>query len=452
MAKSLMSEQMPGNGSRNGLNDLLNLIFGTGWQMAQVRGFIAVSGFLVGWPAIALWRHPIGEYVSLPALLMTWARAFVAPDTLLFVLAMVASGLFALEWAATYISDIFEFDTNAVTREYLLRAAFGFGSGQVLDIRDANVRKEHPDSPLIKIGGPGLVRVHLESAALFEKVDGTPRVLGPSDARQRIEGFERLRAVVDLRDQQESFSVEARTRDGILLRASNVRVLFSVARGEKWNPETWTDSEHLPRRWEFNDEAVEALVYGQKKRPWHRAMVDGKLKPRLRAFISRYSFQELMSSVLPVDGDGRLQFVLRDDLYREFQQEFREFIQKSGIQLTWIGVGTWEADAESLGETHLKFWQDKLAKQKQVRESALTKLRNNTRLDTLLELVRRLLMTAALSGNGNMESGYRVRALLQELRQRLRQAILWHRRQGKKPPEKLLKVYEHLGRSSTTRL
>ncbi len=451
MTERLLSERQNGNGSVHGLDDLFNLIFGVGWTLASVRGIIVVAGFFLLWFVLALGLHPLGRYADLKAGALAWVNTFFAPDTLLLVLALYAAQHFAQRWAATYIADIFEFGTDRVTREYLKRAAFGARNSEVLEIRGDNVRAEYPDSPLVKIGGPGLVRVHLESAALFEKIDGTPRVLGPSNAKQRIDGFERLRAVVDLRDQTESFDVEARTRDGVLLRAKNVRVLFSVTRGPRWNPEEWTDETRLPRRWEFDAEAIETLVYGQKKRPWHRALVDGKAKPRLRAFISRYTFQELVSNVVPV-GSGDVGFVLRDDLYREFQGEFRKFLEGSGIRLNWIGVGRWEPVAEAVEQQHLEFWQAKLARQKQVRAGALKKLRNNTRLDTLLQLTQRLLLAASVPDSlTGGEDLVRVRSMLYELRHRLRQAIAWQRRQGQAVSEDMLKVYRYLGKVAATR-
>jgi len=452
MTERLLSERQNGNGSLHGLDDFFNLIFGVGWTLAWVRGIVTWTGFGLLWVALAVVLHPPGKYASLKASLLAWWNAFFAPNTLLCMFSLLGAWVFARKWAATYIADIFEFSTDKVTTRYLMRAAFGARNSEVLEIRGDNVRSEYPDSPLVKIGGPGLVRIHLESAALFEKIDGTPRVLGPSNAKQRIDGFERLRAVVDLRDQTESFDVEARTRDGILLRAKNVRVLFSVTRGPHWNPEEWTDETRLPRRWEFDEEAIKTLVYGQKKRPWHRALVDGKAKPRLRAFISRYTFQELVSNVLPA-GSGGVGFVLRDDLYREFQGEFRTFLERSGIRLNWIGVGRWEPAAETVEQQHLEFWQAKLARQKQLRAGALKKLRNNTRLDTLLQLTRRLLLAASVPDSlTGGDDRVRIRSMLYELRHRLRQAIAWQRRQGRQAvSEEIQQVYRYLGKVAATR-
>ncbi len=425
--RQLLSEQ-EGNGSQHGLSDLANLIFGVGWLAARMRGWLAFSGLALAWMIVSLFLHPWQVYSTLGTTASSLFQGVFAPDTLLLMLGLVFSFWAAREWAATYLADIFEFDNNQVTRKYLTRAAFGVGNGwgDVVHIRDHNVHEEYADSTLIKIGGPGRVVVHLESAAVFEKVDGTPRVLGPNNAKQRIDGFERLRAVIDLRDQVESFDVVARTRDGISLTARNVRVLFSVARGDAWNPQTW-DDESLPRRWEYSTEAILALVYGQKQRPWHRQMVDGRAKPALRNFIARHTFQELVSNILPTEDAENVQFVFREEILDVFRHEFRERLKRAGIQLNWIGVGTWETTAQALEERHLQLWQESLVKRKQAREGALRKLRFNTCMDTLLRLTRRTLTVGALL-SPDAPREVQMHRILFELSQRIRQALIWLRR------------------------
>ncbi|GAB4530725.1 MAG: hypothetical protein Fur0018_18180 [Anaerolineales bacterium] len=451
--KALLSDAAPGNGARSGLADFVNLFLGTDWLQAQTRNMVRWTGYGIAWLAFALSMHRPGIYADFIASSLAWWNVFFAPDTLLFLLVLRAAEHLAYIWAAGYIADIFELPDDQVARQYVKLAAFGSGQRRdVVEIDDHNVRSRYVDHPLIKIGGPGQVLVHVESVALFEKIDGTPRILGPSNAKQRISGFERLRAVIDLRDHTESFDVEARTRDGILLRAKNVRVIFSVVRGSDWHPENWHGEQNLPHNWSYDPQAVRDLVYKQRKRPWHRAMVDGKASPQLRNFISRHTFQELVSNILPAGDAATMQFVFRKELYQVFEDEFRKALQGSGIQLKWIGVGTWELDSGDLEEKHLALWQRTLAARKQVGETALTKLYNNTRLDTLLCLVQRTLTAVTVSNHADVRDDLRVRAVLQELRQRLRQAVVWYQHQGQTPPVALREVDIYLGRLLSNRL
>ncbi len=444
---SLLSDRV-GNGTRFGLSDFLNLFFGTSRLQAQTRAGVLFTGFLIIWLLFASIWHPLNAYASSFEKMLAFLNALFAPDTLLTMLVLLGAPYMAYIWAAGYITDIFEFpdEKTNIARRYISQAAFGVGGNDVVQIRGDNVHQAYRDHPLIKIGGPGRVVVHLECAALFERVDGTPRVLGPNNAKQQINGFERLRAVIDLRDHTESFEVEARTRDGILLRAKDVRVLFSVVRAAT-QPTPHRDWPALPRNWSFDPTAVQALVYGQKKRPWHRAMVDGKAKPALRNFISQHTFQELISNILPTADAGKMSFAFRQELYQAFEDEFCEGLRRSGIELQWIGVGTWELNINDLQEKHLVLWQKALKAQKQVREAALRKLYNNTRLDTLLHLLQHTLMAVGTTrpvGNVSAEELLIVRSVLQELCNRIRQALLWYKREGKEPPPSLPVVYRHL--------
>ena len=444
----LLSERDTSNGTRFGLSDFLNLFLGTSRLQAQIRAFVLFLEFIIIWVLFAWVWHPLNTYVSSLEQMQALFNALFAPDTLLVVLVFLGAYYLAYTWTAGYITDIFEFpdeETN-IARRYISQAAFGMDGNDVVQIREDNVRQAYRDHPLIKIGGPGRVVVHLECAVLFEQVDGTPRVLGPNNAKQQINGFERLRAVIDLRDHTESFEVEARTRDGILLRAKDVRVLFSVARGDTQSS-SHKDQPDLPRNWSFDPAAVQALVYGQKKRPWHRAMVDGKAKPALRNFIGQHTFQELISNILPTEDARIMAFTFRQELYQVFEDEFRKGLRRSGIELQWIGVGIWELNINDLQEKHLVLWQKALTAQKQVREAALKKLYNNTRLDTLLHLLQHTLMATRATrpeGNVNEEGLLIVRSVLQELCSRIRQARLWYEREGEEPPSSLLEVYDYL--------
>ncbi len=444
----LLSDRDMGNGTRFGLSDFLNLFFGTSRLQAQTRYIVLSTGFIMIWLLFALIWHPLDTYVSSFESILAFLKALLAPDTLLTMLVLWGVYYLAYTWAAGYITDIFEFpdEETKIARRYIFQAAFGIGGSDVVQIRGDNVREMYRDHPLIKIGGPGRVLVHLECAALFEKVDGTPRVLGPNNAKQQINGFERLRAVIDLRDHTESFEVEARTRDGILLRAKDVRVLFSVVRGDTQSS-SHKNQPDLPNNWSFTPNAVQALVYGQAKRPWHRAMVEGKAKPALRNFISQHTFQELISNILPTEDARTMSFAFRQELYQIFEDEFRKGLEKSGIDLQWIGVGTWELNINDLQEKHLVLWQKALTAQKQVREAALKKLYDNTRLDTLLHLLQHTLMAVGTTrpvGDMSVDELLIVRSVLQELYSRIRQALLWYKREGEKPPPSLLEVFRYL--------
>ena len=106
--------------------------------------------------------------------------------------------------------------------------------------------------------------VDIDSVALFEKPDGTPRVIGPTgkepNGKAMLTGFERFRQAIDLRDHyielrhnNKTSAVKSRSRDGIPVTATDVQFMFSVYR-DKQEPD---DNNPYP----FSQKAIEQLVY-----------------------------------------------------------------------------------------------------------------------------------------------------------------------------------------------
>ena len=82
------------------------------------------------------------------------------------------------------------------------------------------------------------VEIELDSAALFEKPDGRPHVIGPTvKGNVTLEGFERFRRVIDLRDQytdpQKPVDVRSRSLDGIPVETKDVQFVYSIWRDRK---------------------------------------------------------------------------------------------------------------------------------------------------------------------------------------------------------------------------
>ena len=111
--------------------------------------------------------------------------------------------------------------------------------------------------PTYLIGGPGKVIVDLDSVTLFERPDGTPRVIGPTANQQlgraTLQGFERFRQAIDIRDHYADLSVTSRSRDGIPVTATDVHMMFSVHRGGK------KATREFP--YPFSEKAIEQLIY-----------------------------------------------------------------------------------------------------------------------------------------------------------------------------------------------
>lgn len=263
---------------------------------------------------------------------------FLAGDTLTRLITIFLPVWLALEIASIYLMDIFELPKSSIGREFITRTAFAFPLMEMLVINSEALSRKQLDSPVIRIGGPSRVQVNVEYAAVFEKVNGTFHPISPNlriqkharSFRQRftdflaryfpallgvnathsngaggsngspgtpyylpamaaLDGFERLRQIIDLRDQTACFTVEARTSDGILINVKDLRLIFSVWRG--------VDQGALGRPFPVRRQAIYWLTY-QNSLGEHWAFTMQRLvQEELARFISEHTLGELLAAI-----------------------------------------------------------------------------------------------------------------------------------------------------------
>src|ERR1700752_626077 len=181
----------------------------------------------------------------------------------------LASFFIALQSAAIYLADVFELEDVSVARSFVWGVALS-GSEATIRVTQGEVAEAHRESPNYLIGGPGKVIVDLDSVALFEKSDGTPHIIGPTGrepgGRATLDGFERFRQAIDIRDHYvdlrdqdpKSQSVKGRSRDGSPITATDVRLMFSIYRGQA--------AKAAASPYPFSKDAIEQIIYKASSR------------------------------------------------------------------------------------------------------------------------------------------------------------------------------------------
>ena len=236
--------------------------------------------------------------------LFAW-NAFTDPHVFQYFPIFLASFFIALQSAAIYLSDVFELEDVSVARSFVWEVTL-FGSDEAIRVTQGDISEAHRESPNYLIGGPGVVVVDLDSVALFERADGTPHVIGPGGAR--LDGFERFRQAIDIRDQYvelrdqdpRSPSVKSRSRDGIPITATDVRLMFSIHRGGAKPSAT--------SPYPFSKEAIEQIIYKASSRvtpdltnpstyefSWVNNMI-GLIRGRLSRFMSEHNLTVYLAS------------------------------------------------------------------------------------------------------------------------------------------------------------
>ena len=337
--------------------------------------------------------NPISEFIFFAL------KAFTDPLVFQYFPIFFASFFIALQSAAIYLADVFELEDVGVARKFVWGVALA-GSNEVIRVAQGDILDVHRETPTFLIGGPGKVVVDLDSVALFEKSNGMPHIIGPGAAT--LDGFERFRQAIDIRDQHvdlrdqdpRSQAVKSRSRDGIPITATDVRLMFSIYRGQGARP-----SVALP--YPFSKEAVEQIIYKASSRvtpdlpnpstfefSWINNMV-GLIRANLGGFMNQHNLTMYLASTgmpefekakereeaiakqvqqltqgteepsKPKDVMPPPKFTPRyeiTNLFTQFAEEFTKSARNRGVELHWIGVGTWKTPIDSIPEKHLEAW------------------------------------------------------------------------------------------------
>ncbi len=361
------------------------------------------------------------------AILLDVVTSFLSPQVIVFLFPVLIAGLLALHLGAAYLTDLFELESTGIAYRYLLGAVFGL-SYPVLTIDRGQVEALDHANPLLRIGGPGYLNLHLGFAAVFETIDGQPKIYGPTRERSEffIQGFERLREVIDLRDQLRQLDeVRTVTKDGIVVYASDVQIVFRAYGGEQR-----TAGSPLP----VETRSVLSLAYGGQVAEagpshWTDTLPD-LARNELEAFVAGRTLEEFLA--LPQQASKRREpgptqvHIPRRELTESFHTAARRArLRELGLELVWLGVGTWEVRDDQIpssdleiaaGQTLTGVARDELRARRLASPEHLTRERQLRAFALSQELIEELI---AAWGEGKLPGRYRSHELLDRFRRRL---------------------------------
>lgn len=319
---------------------------------------------------------------------------------------------FARKKAAHYLSDIFEIDNNEAALNFIERVAFGQGGGNakslgvsynegIITVKDGKISEADKQSPIILIGGPGLVKVGLDHLVVFENVTGRASIFHPRDKPWKIGKYERIReigdqqyAIINLRDQFISgISIKSRTKDGIPIEAQDIKIIFSILHKQQ------TDDSISDAALLYDPESVKALVYGQTiitsdtslsfgtTFPWDSTVIP-LIISEIEKIITTRPLNEILANIgqkeveaqaktdqsietIKVEITGQQRPLSRTPektgniptfesrsiiTARFYETEFVKKAAQAGIQLQWIDIGTWKLPSDKIMEKHKDAW------------------------------------------------------------------------------------------------
>jgi regulator of protease activity HflC (stomatin/prohibitin superfamily) len=209
--------------------------------------------------------------------------------------------------------------------EFMLTFIFGLNYPAIA-ISEGRVSEKSRGTPGAKLGGPGLIKVAQDSAAVVVR-GKTSKVIGPGTyIAQR---GETVKEAVDLRPQSRTGEVTAMTKDGF-----EVTIGFAVG----FQIETGGRAPTLEEPYPFSSAAVQQAVYSSKQvgkegaQTWHER-VPGFVFGPLQELIATHRLDDLFEPDNP-SSDPRTRF--RADLKSAAAAPARQI----GVRINWVGFGT----------------------------------------------------------------------------------------------------------------
>ncbi|HRQ40190.1 MAG TPA: SPFH domain-containing protein [Chloroflexota bacterium] len=202
---------------------------------------------------------------------------------------------------------------------------------------------ERPNSVLLRVGGPGKVRVEPFMAAVTEDNGRFARIL--SAGSFQLHPFEYVHTVLDLRPQERIVAdAVVRTRDNI-----DLTVTFSIVYRIRLGDEQPSKTKPYP----YDEAAVKAAAYAQTvlengtASTWE-AKPAGTTRSKLAAAVERYRLDEIMHP------PGRT-----DEPYRTLQREVwrtaRTELANSGIDLLSVHIDRMQPPPD-VEDQYIAYW------------------------------------------------------------------------------------------------
>lgn len=329
-------------------------------DLGQVRiGFVVLAGvFLVLLadlvhffmdPQSGIWFIQKGWLGFLPDRLERLFGLFLSLETLRYLFMPVVTLGIAFMFGAHYIKDIYDLPSYKTALQYLFASLFGF-MFPFLRVSDGKaVVGLNETNPLEAIGGPGYLMVSPGNAVLFERLRHPSSVRGPGV--HFISRFEKLKEIVDLRDQHGYIEkIAAMSKDGIVVTVHDIHFRYRLWGGRRMGGNTGrSPNEPYP----FSVQAVRNMVY-------NRLVFDGKVGSWDRAIqtafegeIQAYIRNNLLDTVTAPDSNADPRQAIKDKIN---DRSLRDRLRLLGAELVWFDFGHFSFEDPAVEEQRIRTW------------------------------------------------------------------------------------------------
>lgn len=282
--------------------------------------------------------------IPLPGMLV-FAAELLHPRVLRHLIPVAVGWWLARGAAIGLVQTLYQMPDRETATEFFTRLRSG-GGGSTLLLDEPELDDWRHKSVLLRVGGPGKVRVPEDKVAVTEQNGRFRRVLSPGQEHQ-LARFEYVRSLLDLRPQERAEpGIPLVTKDGIDVTA-DLRLRYRVFSGGE--PATPTDP------YPFSEEAVRAAAYAQSVMPDGKVGTWATLPARLargglRRIVARYRLDEMLQLANAAERP-------LEAIQTELTRQLRGQLQPYGIELLGSVLITRLELPEAVTAQYIRYWQ-----------------------------------------------------------------------------------------------
>lgn len=243
------------------------------------------------------------------------------------IVAVIVGGYFAYDAAVVLVKMLYDLPDRGSAKKFLSRLLSAGGGATAPDVTPASLAAERNESVLLRVGGPGQVKVPTGHVMVTELNGRFLRIL-PS-GKHKLERYEYIHAVLDLQPQQRVLDeFPAYSRDGIEL-----RVGLSIVYRLKMGSQIATRENPYP----YDETAVRTAAYAQTVTSDQGAVATWEDTPinmakgTLITILAGFRLDEIMSPERRGEEPYR---TLRNELLRQL----RLMLDGMGVDLQAVGI------------------------------------------------------------------------------------------------------------------
>jgi SOS-response transcriptional repressor LexA/regulator of protease activity HflC (stomatin/prohibitin superfamily) len=249
--------------------------------------------------------------------------------------------------AGRFVSVVYNLDGDREGIGVLIRNLFGkSGFGPIMVASQGEISRGQ-DSVVMKVGGPGGVVTHNDTAVVLEERGKLTRVAGPG--LPVLEPFEKIYDVIDLRPKRWVYSVNAMSKEGIPI-TWDVEVCYQIDDGGQ----PPTDDVPYP----FSEKAVFRAATGKWRRErgrvqdidWEGWIVISQAEGALRGMLARRHLDELVGLT---EAEST---AIREAIQQELTAILQEAAPKVGAKILEVNLHSLKVKDE-VTEQWIKAWQ-----------------------------------------------------------------------------------------------